>query len=146
MPYSSGDYFLLGLIVKRVSGQSLAEFARERVFEPLGMSRTFFEEDESRVVEQCAVGHYKRGGDAWHLWRPTAYWAGGGGLKTCVEDLARWDQNFSSNRLPAGKYLDEFFREGTLLGNRSCLDVDAFSQGDRSRGSGETRRPASTAG
>ena len=37
----------------------------------------------------------------------------------------RWDQNFSRNRLPAGKYLDEFVREGTLLGNRSCLDVDA---------------------
>ena len=124
--YSSGDYFLLGLIVKRVTGQSLARFAHERVFEPLGMSRTFFEEDESRVVEQRAVGHYKRGTDAWHLWRPTAYWAGGGGLKTCVEDLARWDQNFSRNRLPAGKSLDEIVREGTLLGNRPCLDVDAF--------------------
>jgi len=100
--YSSGDYFLLGLIVKRISGQSLAEFARKHVFEPLDMSRTFFEEDPTRVVEQRAIGHYKRVGDAWHLWR-----------------------NFAHNRLPGGKYLDEFFREGTLLGNRSCLDLDA---------------------
>jgi CubicO group peptidase (beta-lactamase class C family) len=123
--YSSGDYFLLGLIVKRISGQSLAEFARKRVFEPLGMSRTFFEEDPTRVVEQRAVGHYKRVGDAWHLWRPTAYWVGGAGLKTCVQDLCRWDQNFAHNCLPQGQYLDEFFREGTLLGNRSCLDLDA---------------------
>ena len=46
-------------------------------------------------------------------------------MKTCVEDLCRWDQNFAHNRLPGGKYLDEFFREGTLLGNRSVLDVDA---------------------
>jgi CubicO group peptidase (beta-lactamase class C family) len=126
--YSSGDYFLLGLIVKRVSGQSLAQFARKGVFEPLGMSRTFFEEDPTRVVEQRAVGHYKRDGDAWHLWRLTAYWVGGGGLNTCVEDLHRWDQNFARNRLPRGKYLDEFLREGTLLGNRSCLDVDAYLQ------------------
>jgi CubicO group peptidase (beta-lactamase class C family) len=123
--YSSGDYFLLGLIVKRISGQSLAEFARKRVFEPLGMSRTFFEEDPTRVVEQRAVGHYKRVGDAWHLWRPTAYFVGGAALKTCVEDLYRWDQNFAHNHLPQGKYLDEFLREGTLLGNRSCLDLDA---------------------
>jgi CubicO group peptidase (beta-lactamase class C family) len=123
--YSSGDYFLLGLIVKRISGQSLAEFARKRVFEPLGMSRTFFEEDPTRVVEQRAVGHYKRVGDAWHLWRPTAYLVGGAALKTCVEDLYRWDLNFAHNRLPAGKYLDEFLREGTLLGNRSVLDLDA---------------------
>jgi CubicO group peptidase (beta-lactamase class C family) len=123
--YGMGDYFLLGLIVKRVSGQSLAEFARKRVFAPLGMSRTFFEEDPTCVVERRAVGHYKRIGDAWHQWRPTAYWAGGAGLKTCVEDLCRWDQNFAHNRLPGGKYLDEFFREGTLLGNRSVLDADA---------------------
>ena len=105
--YGMGDYFLLGVIVKRISRRSLAEFARERVFVPLGMSRTFFEEDPGAVVEQCAVGHYKRVGDAWHLWRPTAYWVGGAGLKTCVEDLCRWDQNFAHNRLPRGKYLDE---------------------------------------
>jgi CubicO group peptidase (beta-lactamase class C family) len=123
--YGLGDYFLLGLIVKRISSQSLAEFARKRVFAPLGMSRTFFEEDPGVVIEQRAVGHYKRVGEAWHLWRPTAYWIGGAGLKTCVEDLCRWDQNFAHNCLPGGKYLDEFFREGTLLGNRSCLDADA---------------------
>jgi CubicO group peptidase (beta-lactamase class C family) len=123
--YSSGDYFLLGLIAKRISGQSLAEFARKRVFAPLGMSRTFFEEDPGAVIEQRAVGHYKRVGDAWHLWRPTAYMVGGFGLKTSVEDLCRWDRNFAHNRLPGGKYLDEFFREGTLLGNRSVLDADA---------------------
>jgi CubicO group peptidase (beta-lactamase class C family) len=123
--YSSGDYFLLGIIVKRITGQSLAEFARKRVFEPLGMSRTFLEEDPTRVVEQRAVGHYKRVGDAWHLWRPTAYFVGGAALKTCVEDLYRWDQNFAHNRLPEGKYLDEYLREGALLGNRSCLDLDA---------------------
>jgi CubicO group peptidase (beta-lactamase class C family) len=123
--YSSGDYFLLGRIVERITGQSLAEFARKRIFEPLGMTRTFFEEDPTRVVEGRAVGHYKRVGDAWHLWRPTAYMVGGGALKTCVEDLCRWDQNFAQSRLPRGKYLDEFFREGTLLGNRSVLDLDA---------------------
>jgi CubicO group peptidase (beta-lactamase class C family) len=123
--YSSGDYFLLGLIVKRVSGESLAQFANGRVFEPLGMSSTFFAEDESLVVKDRAVGHYKRGG-VWHQWRPMASWAGGGGLKTCVADLYRWDQNFSKNQLPSGKYLDEILREGTLLGNRYCLDADAY--------------------
>lgn len=123
--YSSGDYFLLGIIVERVSGQPLPQFARERVFEPLGMTRTHFEEDPTRIVPQRAVGHYKPGGDEWHLWRPTAYWAGGGGLKTCIDDLARWDANFADNKLPSGRYLDELLRDGTLLGNRFCLDADA---------------------
>jgi CubicO group peptidase (beta-lactamase class C family) len=124
--YSSGDYFLLGVIVQRISGQSLPQFARRRIFEPLGMNRTYFEEDPTLVVENRAVGHYKRDGDRWHQWRPTAYWAGGSGLKTCVEDLYHWDKTFTHNRLPEGKYLGELLRDGTLLGNRYCLDMDAY--------------------
>jgi len=123
--YSSGDYYLLGLIVKRITGQSLAQFAAEHIFRPVGMQRTFIEEDPTRVVAERAVGHWKPKGDDWRLWRPTAYWAGGASVNTCVEDLYRWDQAFTSDRLPRGKYVHVLFTEGTLLGNRYCLDTDA---------------------
>lgn len=123
--YGSGDYYLLGLIVKRVTGKSLAEFARARLFEPLGMTRTHFEEDPTLVVKGRAVGHYRRGG-AWYQWRGYGCAPGGGGVKTCVEDLVRWDRNFDDSRLPRGRHMDEFIREGTLLGNRYVLDADAY--------------------
>ena len=40
--YSDINYFLLGDIVRRVSGQRLDEFARQHIFEPLGMKDTTF--------------------------------------------------------------------------------------------------------
>jgi uncharacterized protein YbbC (DUF1343 family)/CubicO group peptidase (beta-lactamase class C family) len=40
--YSDINYFLLGDIVRRVSGRPLDQFARERIFEPLGMKDTSF--------------------------------------------------------------------------------------------------------
>ena len=40
--YSDINFFLLGDIVRRVSGLSLDRFARERIFEPLGMRETMF--------------------------------------------------------------------------------------------------------
>jgi CubicO group peptidase (beta-lactamase class C family) len=123
--YGSGDYFLLGQIIKRVSGKSLDEFARENLFRPLGMTRTFYDEYPARVVPGRAVGHLRENG-VWHQWRGNGYWVGGGGVNTCVEDLARWDANFYDSRLPKGKYMDEFIREGTLLGNRHVLDADAY--------------------
>lgn len=124
--YSSGDYVLLGIIIKRASGLSLPEFARRHIFEPLGMKRTFFDDNPNGIVEQRAVGHHKPRGDDWQLWRPTGGLVGGGGLKTCIEDLAAWDRNFTNNKLPKGKYLDELLSEGSLLGNRYCLDIDAY--------------------
>ncbi len=45
--YSDINFFLLGEIVARVSGQPLPEYAREHVFEPLGMADTGFLPPES---------------------------------------------------------------------------------------------------
>ena len=42
MSYCSYGYNLLGEIVRRVSGSSLADFARERIFAPLGMNDTSY--------------------------------------------------------------------------------------------------------
>ncbi len=38
--YSNTNYELLGLIVEQVSGKSLADFMKERIFKPLGMTST----------------------------------------------------------------------------------------------------------
>ena len=40
--YSDINYFLLGDIVRRVSGKPLDQFARTRIFVPLGMKDTMF--------------------------------------------------------------------------------------------------------
>ena len=40
--YSDIGYFLLGDIVRRVSGQTLDQFTRDRIFKPLGMNDTMF--------------------------------------------------------------------------------------------------------
>jgi serine-type D-Ala-D-Ala carboxypeptidase len=42
MSYCNIGIALMGEIVRRMSGQSLADFARERIFEPLGMKDTFY--------------------------------------------------------------------------------------------------------
>ncbi len=47
--YSDIGYFLLGDIVKRVSGQPLDEFTRDRIFKPLGMKDTTFKPAASLV-------------------------------------------------------------------------------------------------
>ena len=39
--YSNSNFTLIAEIVRRISGQDLPEFAKERIFEPLGMKHTF---------------------------------------------------------------------------------------------------------
>jgi len=54
MKYSSHGYELVGEIVRRVSGKSVEDFARERLFDPLRMKDTFYVVPESvahRIVK-----------------------------------------------------------------------------------------------
>lgn len=52
MSYCSHGFNLLGDIVRTVSGQSLEDFARERIFEPLGMTDTFYSPPDT-VMQRC---------------------------------------------------------------------------------------------
>ncbi|HEY4308447.1 MAG TPA: serine hydrolase [Pirellulales bacterium] len=122
--YSSSDYVLLGLIIERVSGQSLAEFTRENLFEPLKMTRTFFEDDPTFPVANRVVGYDKRRGGGYRRWTFNARVVGGCGLKSCIDDQIRWLANFDLNRLTRGPLLDQFFATGTLLDNRNVLDME----------------------
>lgn len=40
--YCNSNYFLLARIVEKVSGQSYCEFVRTRIFQPLGMTHSYF--------------------------------------------------------------------------------------------------------
>src|SRR5215475_2588927 len=55
--YSNTGYFLLSIIVKRVSGKSLAEFAKEQIFDPLGMKSTIYLDNHKRIVPRRATGY-----------------------------------------------------------------------------------------
>lgn len=44
--YSSTNYVILGMLVEQVTGQSLANEMRQRIFEPVGLEATFFAPDE----------------------------------------------------------------------------------------------------
>jgi CubicO group peptidase (beta-lactamase class C family) len=100
--YSNSGYFLLSVIVARASGRSLRDFAAERMFGPLGMTGTGFHDDRRRIVPRRAEGYEPDGRGGHRLVRTSFALVGDGGLLSTVEDLLRWERNFSANRLGAG--------------------------------------------
>ena len=96
--YSNLGYFLLSMLVEEVSGETLREYAHNRIFEPLGMSNTFFSDDPVEIVKNRASG-YRPEGDGYVTDMTNLFWVGDGGLHTNVEDLAKWDQHFYSPSL-----------------------------------------------
>jgi hypothetical protein len=99
--YDNTGYVLLRYLVERATGERFVDVVRERIFEPLGMSRTRWLEEFQTVVPNLATAYT---GDATTGFR-AAYSipvAGSGGVVTTLADLARWDANFTANRLGKG--------------------------------------------
>lgn len=112
--YSNSGYFLLSLIVKRATGKSLRELARELIFEPLGMNHTHFHDDHTMIVENRASGYAPKEGGGFKISMTTLDMVGDGGLFTSVEDLFRWDQNFYHPQVGGRALIDQLLTPGTL--------------------------------
>jgi CubicO group peptidase (beta-lactamase class C family) len=90
--YSTPGFDLLGYIIERVSGQPLAKYLQENVYNPLGMSSTGLRIAEmpgrqavpyERLYGVLAQAHVQ---SPWEDGRRI----GGGGLRSTVPDLARF--------------------------------------------------------
>jgi len=77
--YSNTGFNLAAIIVSRVSGMSLAEFTRARLFAPPGMTRTSWRDDHTRVVTDRAIA-YSEEKDGFHTLMPFEDVHGNGGL------------------------------------------------------------------
>ena len=97
--YSNSGYALLALIVERASGTRYADFLRERIFEPLGMSSVAFEEGRSQVPERAYGYSWVDGGWLLTDQSPTSAVLGDGGIYASIDDLARWDAALYDERL-----------------------------------------------
>jgi CubicO group peptidase (beta-lactamase class C family) len=93
--YNNTGYALLAEIVERTTGKSLADFARERIFAPLGMNRTMFKQGFNTVYQDAATGYEARG-TGWRTSMPNYDVHGPTNLLTTVDDMLRWASNFSS--------------------------------------------------
>ncbi|MDZ4375847.1 MAG: serine hydrolase domain-containing protein [Phenylobacterium sp.] len=96
--YTNTGYNLAALIVQRLSGYSLADYTRLKIFQPLGMNRTSWRDNFRRVVAGRAVA-YRAVGDGFGQDMPFENTHGHGGLLTTVGDLLIWNDALASGRL-----------------------------------------------
>ena len=97
---------ILGVLIARASGKSLAAFLHERIFEPLGMKDTGFQVPEAELdrLPTCYGRDYSTGevvvlDEARGGWaaRSPVFESGGGGLVSTVDDLLTFGRMMLNN-------------------------------------------------
>src|SRR5262245_54911585 len=97
--YNNSGYFLLGVVIEKVTGKKYEEALQEMILTPLGLTDTGYDWS-STIIPRRAAGYSGRGADvknvpALDMQQPYA----AGALYSTAEDLLKWDQALYTTQL-----------------------------------------------
>ena len=107
--YSNSGYFLLGVIAEKLSGKSYEQLLHEKIFTPLKMNDTGFD-NHGDILKNRATGYEKQGKNyvnSQYIDMTIPYAAGS--MYSTVEDLYLWDQALYTTTLLPKKYMTMYF-------------------------------------
>jgi CubicO group peptidase (beta-lactamase class C family) len=118
--YTNSGWILAAQIVYRLTGKTLAQFAEERIFAPLGMQDTRYLADARTIIPNGAEGYAPQPGGGFRLARSTYDGAivGAGAVHTSVEDFGRWLNNYEAATV-GGRDILETMTTATMLNDGS---------------------------
>jgi len=117
--YSNSGYILLGAIIEQVSGMSYANFIQQRIFMPLDMAHSYY--DDPTLVIPGRVAGYTRTNDGYanaaYMSMTQPYAAGA--LASSVDDLAKWDAALYTGKLVKQSTLRRMFKSVVLTNGQT---------------------------
>jgi len=119
--YSNSGYWLLGQIVKRVAGISMADFAQKEIFEPLEMNNTHFHNDHTQIVKNRASGYVPVEKGNFKISMTTLDMIGDGGIFTTINNIKKWDDAFYNSTVLSQAFWQEMTKQG-VLNNGEVID------------------------
>jgi CubicO group peptidase (beta-lactamase class C family) len=137
--YCNTNFMLLTKIVEKISGEPFREFARKRLFLPLGMTHTLVNDDATTVIpnrvtpynerNKTYVDAYRKEGFAvnygagWIQHPRNSPHYGGSGINTTMNDLVKWEENFFSKRFGGERFYQLMHRTQPF---KNGMDNQAF--------------------
>lgn len=108
--YRNTNYVLLGILIQKVTGKFYGDFLQERIFRPLGMSRTRII-SEADIIPRRSAGYQLVKGELKNQdWvSPSLNSTADGALYFTVEDLQKWDAALYTERLLKKTSLDHMW-------------------------------------
>ena len=122
--YSDSGYFLLGMVIEKVTGQKYRDFLQARIFGPVGMSHTSILDQSAIVPKRISSytlreGHLRNARRAWQHELPSWY-----GIWSTVDDMVRFDAALSSGRLLKPETLQQMWTPATLKNGKTTTIED----------------------
>ncbi|MBF8247904.1 MAG: penicillin-binding protein [Bacteroidetes bacterium] len=116
--YSNTGYVLLGILIRKVSGQFYGDLLKQRVFQPLSMETARII-NEADIIPNRAAGYRLEKGE----WKnqewvsPSLNTTADGSLYFTILDLIKWDAALSAGRVLSRASYDQMWSPMRLTGD-----------------------------
>ncbi|MDQ3685322.1 MAG: beta-lactamase family protein [Acidobacteriota bacterium] len=135
--YSTYGYTLLGTIIEGASGMSYTDYLRERVFKPVGMTRTRADNVFDIVLNRAqGYGRTSSGELRNAALDDTSYKIPGGGLVSSAEDLANFALAVQSGKLIKSQTFEQMSQRQKMLAGQETPYGLGWFVGGREGGRG----------
>lgn len=116
--YSNSNYVLLGEIIEKATGSTLASQLQQRIFAPLGMNQTFFAPQESVSQENLTHSYDDLDGDGQldDLNENLSWTNAAGGVVSTAADIAKFSQALFQGELLAPATLQTMIHDSSKIG------------------------------
>jgi hypothetical protein len=94
--YNNGGYILVTAAIERITGQSLDEVLRQRIFQPIGMYDTQLRRWDSDFLPNSAALHMVDGKGGYRKESMGMELTGAGGVVSTMDDMLRWLRHMDS--------------------------------------------------
>jgi len=97
--YDNSGYIILGFVIEKVSGEKYADYVREHIFKPLGMTHSGYDDTRTIVAGRAAGYEFEKG-----VWSNAPYIAmslpfAAGALYSTTGDLLLWEEAFFADKV-----------------------------------------------
>lgn len=132
--YSNTNYYLLGMMIEKISGMAYGDFLAQRIFGPLGMTSTRLN-NYAAIVPARAAGYHRSNNNEIQnadFISSSQKWAAGGVISN-VADLAKWLIALETGSLLKHDTLEQMWAPGQL-NDGSRTDYGFGNELDSDRG------------
>jgi len=129
--YCNAGFLTAGMCIEKISGQSWADFIRQRIFQPLGMDRTLALSAEIPNATNAARAHtLDEGVLKWIPYPKIDNLAPAGSISSSVEDMSHWviaqlgNGNYNGEEVIAPAVIQRTREPLSIIGRQTSTNTD----------------------
>lgn len=120
--YCNTGFILAAEIIERITGKTLRDWTTKNIFQPLGMTNTQFNDDNTRIIKHFAPSYWEPDRTLLAKGILNSSNVGSTGIITTTDDIAKWLIHFGDPKVGGKTTMNKLLTDTCFTNNGELVD------------------------